>query len=136
VTDEMKLIVPATHKWADKDFVDGSILFEESFIARKKGSGTWQSILKSMDDAGLKSKNLKTTVTMGNTVSVIQGILNHVGISILSTVAVQDDIDKGHLKALSVKGLDLTRFFYLTMSKKRTLSPICKKFIEFARSTL
>ena len=136
VTDEMKLIVPSTHKWANKDVVDGSILFEESFIARKKGSGTWQSILKSMDDAGLKSKNLKTTVTMGNTVSVIQGILNHVGISILSTVAVQDDIDKGRLKALSVKGLDLTRFFYLTLSKRRTLSPIGKKFIEFARSTL
>jgi DNA-binding transcriptional LysR family regulator len=136
VTDEMKLIVPATHKWADKGIVDGPNLFEESFIAREKGSGTWQSILKSLEDAGLKSKNLKTTVTMGNTVSVIQGILNHVGISILSTVAVQDDIDKGNLKALSVRGLDLTRFFYLTLSKKRTLSPICKKFIEFARRTL
>ena len=73
---------------------------------------------------------------MGNTVSVIQSILNHVGISILSTIAVQDDIDKGRLKALSVRGLDLSRFFYLTQSKKRTLSPICKKFIEFARLAL
>lgn len=136
VTDEMKLIVPSNHKWANHPFVDCSNLFEEKFIAREKGSGTWQSILKSMDDAGLKSKNLNTCITMGNTVSVIQGILNHVGISILSTIAVQDDIDKGRLKALSVKGLDLNRFFYLTLSKKRTLSPICNKFIEFARHPL
>jgi DNA-binding transcriptional LysR family regulator len=70
---------------------------------------------------------------MGNTVSVIQGILHHVGISILSTIAVRDDINSGRLKALSVKGLDLNRFFYLTTSTKRSLSPICKKFIEFAR---
>lgn len=136
VTDEMRLIVPSNHKWADKPFVDCSNLFEEKFIAREKGSGTWQSILKSMDDAGLKSKNLNTCITMGNTVSVIQGILNHVGISILSTIAVQDDLDKERLKALPVKGLDLDRFFYLTLSKKRTLSPICNKFIEFARLAL
>jgi DNA-binding transcriptional LysR family regulator len=73
---------------------------------------------------------------MGNTVSVIQGILNHVGISIMSVIAVQDDIDKGRLKALSVRDLDLNRFFYLTLSTKRTLSPIGEKFIEFARSSL
>ncbi|SDT86961.1 selenium metabolism-associated LysR family transcriptional regulator [Desulfobacula phenolica] len=136
VADEMKLIVPYNHKWADQTFVDCSNLFEEKIIAREKGSGTWQSILKSMDEAGLNSKKLNTGITMGNTVSVIQGILNHVGISILSTIAVQDDINKGRLKALSVKGLDLDRFFYLTLSKKRTLSPICNKFIAFARQPL
>ncbi|MCD4722263.1 MAG: LysR family transcriptional regulator, partial [Desulfobacula sp.] len=136
VADEMKLIVPLNHKWADKTFIDCSKLFGEKFIAREKGSGTWQSILKSMDNAGFDSKKLKIHITMGNTVSVIQGILNHIGISILSTIAVQDDIDKGRLKALSVRGLDLNRFFYLTTSKKRTMSPICKKFIEFAQIAL
>jgi len=134
--DEMKLIVPCDHKWAKKKSIDCSDLFDETFIAREKGSGTWQSILNSMDTAGFKSKDLHTAVTMGNTVSVIQGILNHVGVSILSTVAVQDDIDNGRLNALSVQGLDLDRFFYLTLPKKRTLSPICEKFIEFARNAL
>lgn len=133
VSDEMKLIVPISHKWAEKTVIECSKLFEEPFIAREKGSGTWQSILKSMEDAGFNPKHLKTSITMGNTVSVTQGILNQVGISILSTIAVQDDIDKGRLKALSVDGLDLNRFFYLTLSKKRTLSPICNKFIEFTK---
>jgi len=133
VADEMRLIVPADHKWADKTAVGLPELLKEILIAREKGSGTWQSILKSMARAGCDPKTLNATVTMGNTVSVIQGILHHVGISILSTIAVQDDINNGRLKALSVKGLDLNRFFYLTTSPKRALSPICKKFIEFAR---
>jgi len=136
VVDEMKLIVPSDHKWAKRTAVNCSKLFNENFIAREKGSGTWQSILKSMDDAGFNSKELKTCITMGNTVSVIQSILHHVGISILSTIAVQDDIDKGRLTSLSVKGLNLNRYFYLTTSKKRTLSPICEKFIEFAGQSL
>ncbi len=133
MTDDMRLIVPAGHKWANKAAVGFQELLKETLIAREKGSGTWQSILKSMGRAGFDPKSLKAPVTMGNTVSVIQGILHQVGISILSTIAVQDDIDKGRLKALSVKGLDLNRFFYLTTSPKRSLSPICKKFIEFAR---
>lgn len=136
VADEMKLIVPMHHKWAGKTSIDGSKLFKEAFIAREKGSGTWQSILKSMEEAGFNPGNLRTCVTMGNSVSVIQGILNDVGISILSTIAVQDDIDKGRLKALSVDGLNLNRYFYLTLSKKRTLSPICEKFIEYTRGAL
>ncbi len=136
MSDEMKLIVPANHKWTEETSIGCSKIFEESFIAREKGSGTWQSILKAFDGAGFNSKNLNASITLGNTVSVIQSILNHAGISILSTIAVQDDINSGRLKALSVEGLDLNRFFYLTFSKKRTMSPICKKFIDFARQAL
>ena len=134
--DEMKLIVPKGHKWANRESIDCSNLFSEPFIAREKGSGTWQSILKSMDRAGFNSQDLKPQVTMGNSVSVIQGILNQVGISILSTIAVANEIETGRVHALSVKGLDLNRYFYLTLPKKRTQSPICNKFIDFARQNI
>ena len=136
VADEMKLIVPAGHKWANRDSIDCSKIFPEPFIAREKGSGTWQSILTSMDNAGFNSQNLNTRITMGNSVSVIQGILNQVGISILSTIAVADEIKTGRVHALSVEGLDLNRYFYLTLPKKRAQSPICQKFITFAKQTL
>ncbi len=134
ITDQMKLIVPSDHKWADRNSVNASELFKENFIAREKGSGTWKSILHSLKESGFDSSKLNTTVTMGNTISVIQGILHHVGISILSTIAVQDEIRKGRLNALSVKGVDLNRYFYLTLHKRRTISPIGLKFIEFITS--
>ena len=133
IKDDMRLIIPSDHRWAEKPFVNCLDLFSEPFIKREKGSGTWQSILKSMEAAGFDARDLKAPVTMGNTVSVIQGILHHVGISILSPIAVQDEIDKSRLKALPVEDLNLSRFFYLTTSTKRSLSPISKKFIEFAR---
>ncbi|MCF8092334.1 MAG: LysR family transcriptional regulator [Desulfotignum sp.] len=136
LADEMKLIVPGDHKWASLSAVDCLQLTNEPFIARESGSGTWQSICKSMADAGFDARQLNTCVTMGSSVSVIQGILNQVGISILSTAAVADDLAKGRLTALGVNGLNLDRFFYLTLAQKRTQSPICKKFIFFARQHL
>lgn len=136
ITDEMKLIIPADHKWAGRKSINAAQLFTERIIAREKGSGTWTSLIESMNEAGLNPAKLNTQIVMGNSMSVIQGILNHIGISILSTIAVQDDIDRGRLAALSVKGLNLTRFFFLTWSAKRTLSPVCSKFMDFARSGL
>lgn len=136
VADEMKLIVPAGHKWAGRESIECSKLLLEPFIAREKGSGTWQSILGSMDAAGFSSHKFKPQITMGNSVSVIQGILNQVGISIISTIAVAHEIETGRVHALSVNGLDLNRYFYLTLSSKRIQSPICKKFIAFAKKNL
>ena len=133
VKDEMKLIVPADHPWAGQDSVSCDQLLTQPFIAREAGSGTWQSILKSMDEAGCSSRGLTPAVTMGNSVAVIQGILADVGVSILSTMAVKEELKSKRLFALSVEGLDLTRFFYLTLSTRRSRSPICEKFVEFAR---
>lgn len=133
LTDEMKLIVPPDHRWAHLPAIDCQKLTQEPFIARETGSGTWQSLCQSMADAGFDAAQLNTCMTMGSSVSVIQGILSRVGISILSTIAVADDLAKGRLAALSVNNLNLNRFFYLTLAKKRTQSPICKKFIAFAR---
>ncbi|WDP92136.1 MAG: LysR family transcriptional regulator [Desulfobacter sp.] len=136
IQDEMKLIVPAGHKWAGRESVPCSDLLSQPFIARERGSGTWKSILKSLGDAGFDAKALVPNVTMGNSVSVIQGIISGVGISILSTIAVAEELRTGRLFSLSVEGLDLTRYFYLTLSKKRSRSPICQKFIEFAKKTI
>jgi DNA-binding transcriptional LysR family regulator len=134
ILDTMKAVVPEGHPWFKRNQIDADQLIKEPMIAREKGSGTWQSILNSLESAGLSADQLNIKVTMGNTVSVIQGIKHGMGVSILSTLAVQDDLDTGRLWALTVKGLDLHRFFYLTLPSKRIISPICSKLISFFRS--
>ncbi|MCG8641047.1 MAG: LysR substrate-binding domain-containing protein [Desulfobacterales bacterium] len=136
ITDEMKLILPSDHSWAGLESINCEKLFDAPFIAREKGSGTWQSIVESLKSAGFDPERLNIRINMGNTISVIQGILNRAGISILSTIAVQDEINNKRLTALSVKDLDLNRYFYLTLPARRVLSPISKKFIEFTRKML
>ncbi|WP_457553554.1 LysR substrate-binding domain-containing protein, partial [Desulfobacula sp.] len=62
VTDEMQLIIPSDHRWAQKNAVNCRELFSEPFIKREKGSGTWQTILKSMEQAGFDPRKLKAPV--------------------------------------------------------------------------
>ncbi len=136
VNDEMKLIIPGEHKWADREQISFSMLLKEPFLAREHGSGTWKSIKKSMAEADFNPNDLNIAARMGNTVSVIQGILCNAGVSILSTIAVKEDLKSGRLRALRVKGLKLKRNFYLTIHKKYTLSPLSKVFINFIKDSI
>lgn len=134
IQDEMKLIVPKEHRWFKRSYISFSDLVEEPMIAREKGSGTWVSVTKSMEENGFNPKELNIRITIDNTISVIHGILNQLGVSILSTIAVKNEIEAGRLAAVSIKGLNLNRFFYLTYSSKRDQSPLCAKFIEHTLS--
>ncbi len=134
VSDNMRLIVPADHKWAAKTRIEMDQLFDEPFIIREKGSGTLKSLEKSLARAGRTPSALNVVAEFGSTASVIQGIKNRVGVSVISQIAVADDLNAGTLKALSVKGLDLSRYFYLTRHRDRTPSPLCDAFIKFIKS--
>lgn len=132
VDDEMKLVVPASHPWSGKESVTCSMLFDQPYLGREQGSGTLKSVSLSMKEKGFDPEALNIRVRLGNTASVIQGILNNAGISILSTIAVRHYVETGLLKTLSISDLNLDRCFYLTCHSKRTLSPVSRTFAEFA----
>ncbi len=136
IEDDMRLIVPADHPWADKKQVSLEMIMSEPFIIREQGSGTLQSIQKSFSARNKDVFSLHVIAELGSTAAVIQGIKNHVGISILSTIAVAEELLAGSLKALSIKNVDLKRHFYLTTHKDRTTSPLCREFIRFLEQHL
>lgn len=134
VHDDMRLVVPANHKWAKKTHIELDQLFDEPFIMRESGSGTLKSLQNSLSKLGKTPRALNGVAEFGSTASVIQGIKNGVGVSILSPIAVADELSSGTLKALTVKGLDLSRYFYLTTHRNRTPSPLCDAFIKFVKT--
>jgi len=128
--EEMRLIVPRGHPWAKRRRVALAELWEEPYIAREAGSGTLQSLQAHIGDLGRERRELNVIAEMGSTEAVCQGIREGIGVSILSPLAVAEDLAAGRLKALAVEGLDLTRRFYLTTHRRRSLSPLATAFIE------
>lgn len=134
IEDKMCLVVPAGHRWSEKTSVTPQELIEEPFIIREQGSGTLKSIQNSLADAGLSISQLNVVARIGSTEAIRQGIKGGMGVSILSAIAVSEDVAGGRLKALTIEGLDLKRAFYLTHHRQRSLSPLCHTFIEFINS--
>jgi len=133
IEDEMRLIVTCDHKWAEKKHISPNLMFKEPFIVRERGSGTLKSIILSLKEKGYSSENLNIIAELGSTEAVIQGIKNKVGTSILSTIAVAEELKAGTLKALTIEELNLKRSFYLITHKQRSSSPLCKAFITFLK---
>lgn len=136
VEDEMCLVVPAVHRWSGKKQVTTKQLFTEPFIIREHGSGTLKSIQASFSEAGLNVEDLRIVARIGSTEAIRQGIKNRMGVSILSAIAVSDDVAAGYLKTLTIDGLNLKRAFYLTHHRHRSLSPLCQTFIEFINNQI
>ncbi|VFQ44099.1 selenium metabolism-associated LysR family transcriptional regulator [Desulfoluna butyratoxydans] len=133
--DDMRLIVPADHPWAKRKSIPVEMLKTEPFVTREKGSGTLKSLDQSLSDAGFNPSDLKIAARMGNTVSVCEAVKCGVGVSILSTRAVERDIQAGLLSAIAIEGVNLKRSFYLTRHKKRTPSPLADAFAAFLKKT-
>jgi len=136
LADRMRLIVPADHKWADQEEIEADMLLKEPFIVRESGSGTLKAIRSGLSRIGHDMEDLRIIAEMGSTAAVIQGIRNHVGISVLSCMAVAEQLHAGSLKALKIRGLDLKRNFYLSFRKDRTLSPLSQIFTCFLKDML
>jgi DNA-binding transcriptional LysR family regulator len=131
VEDELCLIVPVGNPWIKTGEIRLAELKAVPFIIREAGSGTLASIEKNLGRVSSSIDQLSVVAEMGSTAAVIQGIKGGIGVSILSRMAVAEDIAAGTLMAVSVRGLSMKRYFYLTCHRRKTLSPLSRTFLDF-----
>lgn len=129
-SDELILVVAADHPWAAKPCVSLEQLSSEAFVLRDHLSGTRRAMLQLLEQHGLHASQLKVVAEMGTTEAVRQSVKAGIGISILSSQAVQDDLTHGNLVEVTIEGLQMIRPFYMVTRKNQTLSPLCTTFIE------
>jgi len=130
--DELVLAVPRHHRWARKKQIDIKELSEEPFILREVGSGTLRIIEEYLGPSAPKIvDSLQVVARFGSSTAVKEGIKAGLGVSILSSRALETELETGSLNVLKIKGFSLLRKFYLIMDKRRTVSPICRVMLDF-----
>lgn len=130
--DDLVLVVPSKHPWAARKEVTAQELADEPFISREMGSGTLSSIEGYLQRAGVKGiGSLRVVARLGTSTAVKEGVKSGAGVSILSSRAVDTELKAGVLKSLRIKGLPMSRHFYLIRDKRRTISPLCRTLINF-----
>ena len=130
--DDLVLVVPSKHRWASKKEVTAQELADEPFISREVGSGTLSSLEGHLQHAGVKGISaLRVIAHLGTSTAVKEGVKSGAGVSILSSRAVDTELKAGVLKSLKIKGLPMSRHFYLIRDRRRTISPLCCTLIDF-----
>ena len=130
--DELVLAVPVEHRWARRKTVSLKELRETPFILREDGSGTLKILEAYLQDSGEDGTTaLNVSARFGSSTAVKEGIKSGIGVSILSARAIDTELKAGLIKALKVKGLLMSRNFYLIRNKLRIASPSCQAMLDF-----
>ena len=128
--DQLVLTVYPEHPWAQRSSVQAAELLDSQFIMRENGSGTRMEMLSALKEVGVDGGHLKLVAQMGSNEAVRQGVRAKIGVSILSLLAVQEDVERGLLVTVPIAGLVMTRSFYLVKRRKRQLSPLATAFCQ------
>ncbi len=134
--DELVLALPPNHAWAARSAVAVGELSEQPFILREVGSGSRKVLEEALRSAGLDSGALTMVAVLGSTEAIRQAVKSGAGISVISLRAIQEDLERGTLRTVSLEGMRLTRDFYLVYHKNRSRSPLCDTFITFLLQSL
>ncbi len=131
--DRLALVVYPGHCWAGREAVSVKELREEVFIFREPGSGTDMTVRAALVRAGVRPDELNIRTFLGSNEAVKQAIQSEAGVSFLSMISVRRECESGLLSMVDVKGLDMSRHFYLACRRGRELSPAAEAFLSVLR---
>ncbi len=127
---EDELVLVATPKVLPKKSVSTDELASIPFLQREEGSGTRQAFEKFLGQQNVSTTGFNIVATLGSTSSVKQATKEGLGASIISRIAVRDELADKTLQEVTIKTLEMKRKFYLVCQKKRTLPAQYLAFIK------
>lgn len=119
------LVASKNHAFAKKKNFDISLLRNEKFIFREKGSGT-----RMATDAHLKRVKFKPDVRLelGSNEAIKQAVIGGLGIAVLSMYSLGDKSDQEEVAILKCKEFPIQSSWHIVSPKGKKLSPIATIF--------
>lgn len=125
-TDVMKLIVAPDHAFAStKEPIDPNQLGREVLILREPGSGSREVVMQALAAHGIEPLR---TLEIGSTAAIKQVVAAGLGVSIVSTVTVKDQIQLGHLTTVAMRDVIIERTLWQLKVPGRLAMPAARVF--------
>ncbi len=136
IRDELVVICPPNHALAQRTRLTLEQLAAQPMILQQRGSGVRAVLESAFRASGVRMRDLDVTLELGLQQSVRAAVLDGLGITVISRLAVERDLAEGRLVALEVDGAVLARDFSLVRHAGRTPSRVSEGFIAYAREHL
>lgn len=134
--DELVAIAPPGHHLAGRETVAVEELAAEPMIMQQEGSGVRAVLEAALRAGGVRDRDLNVAMELGLQQSVKAAVLDGLGITVISRLAVEREVAEGSLVALRLEGEGLERHFFAVRAAGRTPKRVTQAFMEFARSEL
>lgn len=108
-------------------------LYSIPFLIRELGSGTRKIMEAFLEQADIDIDRLNIVATLGSTAAVKEALKSGLGASILSRLAVEEELQSGKLQEVKLADMEMKRSFYIIQHKKRTLPVQYQGFVHYLR---
>jgi DNA-binding transcriptional LysR family regulator len=136
VRDELVVICPPGHPLAGRTRIALADLAAQPLILQQRGSGVRAVLESALRASGIRMRDLDVVLEIGLQQSVRVAVLDGLGITVISRLAVERDLAEGRLVAVEVAGAVLARDFSLVRHAGRTPSRVSEGFLDYAREHL
>lgn len=135
-TDELVLIASAENGLSQKRSIHRDDLIFHPWVLREQGSGTRTMVSEAMAAVGLDPERLGVVLELGTTESVKRAVKANVGLSFISTYALEpgETTGSGDLRVLNVPGLKAQRTLYIAVERGRSRRQSVDALLEFLGS--
>ncbi len=128
--DTLKLIIPASHPWGGRERVTLAELASQPLVLREAGSGSRWCLEQALERAGKSLADLRVGLELGSNEAIKEAVLRGLGLTVMSTHAVQKEAEAGTLRALEVAGLPLEREMFAVWDRRRALPIPARLFLD------
>ena len=126
--NELVVIAPHDHPLKGQRSIALQLLAAERFLVRERGSGTRLAVDSLFAEHGLA---VRPTMELGSAEAMKQAVLAGLGISVLPRQTIQREAEAGALCILDVEHFPLVRQWFAVHLKRRRLSLVAQKFLDY-----
>ncbi len=131
-TDKLVIAMPNTTKYQNMiKSKDLKTIMKEPFVIRCDGSGTKKETKKRLKENNIDFDELNIVATLDSTQGIIHSIKSGMGISVISELAILENIQKKEIITFDLSGEE--REFYIVHNINYPLSKSAKRFIKIIK---
>lgn len=127
-TNPMGIVSAPEHPLSRRRHAPLSVLQDQEFVVREKGSGTRQTMERLFGEHGISPA---IVMEMPSNETIKQAVMAGMGLSFLSLRTVRHELATGHLTLLDLEGLPVMRHWHVTHLQSKRLSPAASAFKAF-----
>lgn len=131
VNDELGLVIDPNHPLALADTIEAGLLHNELWILREQNSASRRMMELWADQNHIECKE---GLELGTTEAIKRAIQCRLGISILSRLAVEDEVRSGDLIFKSLNSETMRRSLFFIYNRNRFVTPILQEYIHFFKT--
>ncbi len=133
--DDVILVVPAGHHWAQYRRIYPDDLLDEPIILREEVSGTREVLRDGLLKCDISPDMLNVAMVLGNAEAIGMAVEEGLGVAFISRLAAARGIALERLVEVSVEGMALTRNLYIARNRRQPLTRMQVEFWEFVKKS-